>query len=91
MDGFPAEAGLARFHVVWETLRTGEFALDRAVKKWVWIGVLGFIIPLSAANGLQVGTPLPDFQLPAIGSGRPVALNEFINKKIIIVHFWKSR
>jgi hypothetical protein len=54
---------------------------------------LTFIIlaPLSALNDLEIGSPAPDFSLPCIGSEKPVVLSDYMDKKIVIVHFWKSK
>ena len=51
----------------------------------LWICVVAF-----GQEGLRVGVKAPEFVLPAIG-GKKIALREFQNKKIVIVHFWKSR
>jgi peroxiredoxin len=52
---------------------------------------LGLLGSVEAASGLAVGTPAPDFRLPSIGTGGDIGLKDFVNKKIVIVHFWKSR
>lgn len=41
-------------------------------------------------EGLRAGVKAPDFELPAVG-GKRIALREFQNKKVVIVHFWKSK
>lgn len=41
-------------------------------------------------EGLRAGMKAPDFELPSVG-GKKIALREFQNKKIVIVHFWKSK
>jgi peroxiredoxin len=46
--------------------------------------------PTYGQEGLRVGIKAPDFELPAVG-GKKIALREFQNKKIVIVHFWKSK
>lgn len=43
-----------------------------------------------AQEGLSAGVKAPDFELPSI-SGKKIALREFLNKKVVIVHFWKSK
>jgi hypothetical protein len=43
------------------------------------------------AEGLSTGVKAPDFRLPLAGSGGESGLSDFLNKKIVIVHFWKSR
>ncbi len=48
-------------------------------------------IPLLAQNKLETGTKAPDFSLPCIGSEKPMVLSDYVDKKIVIVHFWKSR
>ena len=40
---------------------------------------------------IEVGEKAPDFTLPAVGAEDPVSLSDYIDKKIVIVHFWKSR
>ena len=52
------------------------------------LGMFGSVL---AADGLAVGTPAPDFRLPSIGSGGEIGLKDYLDKKIVIVHFWKSR
>ena len=41
-------------------------------------------------EGLRKGVKAPDFELPSV-SGKKIALREFENKKVVIVHFWKSK
>jgi peroxiredoxin len=41
-------------------------------------------------EGLRRGVKAPDFELPSV-SGKKIALREFENKKVVIVHFWKSK
>jgi len=48
-------------------------------------------VPLHANDKLDIGSKAPDFSLPAIGAEKTVSLTDFVNKKIVIVHFWKSR
>lgn len=43
-----------------------------------------------AQEGLQAGMEAPDFKLPTI-AGKTVTLREFQNRKVVIVHFWKSK
>jgi hypothetical protein len=43
------------------------------------------------AEGLPLGSPAPGFRLPLADGPGEVALSDFVNKKIVIVHFWKSR
>jgi hypothetical protein len=43
------------------------------------------------AEGLSVGAKAPDFRLPLAGATGEIGLSDFLNKKIVIVHFWKSR
>lgn len=40
---------------------------------------------------IEAGEKAPDFTLPAVGAEDPVSLSDYIDKKIVIVHFWKSR
>jgi hypothetical protein len=51
----------------------------------LWLCAVAF-----GQEGLRVGAKAPDFELSAIG-GKKIALREFQNKKIVIVHFWKSK
>ena len=48
-------------------------------------------VSLHANDKLDIGSKAPDFTLPAIGAEKAVSLTDFVNKKIVIVHFWKSR
>jgi peroxiredoxin len=53
--------------------------------------LLSFAAFLSySQDGLKVGTKAPDFELPSV-TGKKVALREFADRKIVIVHFWKSK
>ena len=36
---------------------------------------------------LQAGQPHPDFVLPRIDNGEPVALSQFRGKKVLLIHF----
>ena len=48
-------------------------------------------VSLHANDKLDIGSKAPDFSLPTIGAEKPVSLADFVNKKMVIVHFWKSR
>jgi len=41
-------------------------------------------------EGLRAGMEAPEFKLPTI-AGKTVTLREFQNRKVVIVHFWKSK
>jgi hypothetical protein len=68
--------------------------MDKLLKHTlVWIPVVAtfwLLQPAYGQEGLRVGIKAPDFELPAVG-GKKIALREFQNKKIVIVHFWKSK
>ena len=51
----------------------------------------GFMMVLNLFASLSTGTVAPDFSLPAIESEEQITLRDFKDKKIVIVHFWKSR
>ena len=59
-------------------------------------GVMFFVLPLFLSvtaypqEGLRTGMKSPDFELPSV-TGKKIALREFANKKVVIVHFWKSK
>ena len=61
------------------------------LKLVVLIGLLLISTALFSAEELSVGSKAPDFTLPVLGKEKPVSLSDYINKKIVIVHFWKSR
>jgi peroxiredoxin len=46
---------------------------------------------LVADDKIEVGTKAPEFSLQAVGAEDTVALTDFVSKKIVIVHFWKSK
>lgn len=46
--------------------------------------------PAYSQQGLRLGVKAPDFALPSV-TGKKITLREFENKKVVIVHFWKSR
>jgi hypothetical protein len=61
------------------------------IRIWIpFIATLWLCVAAFGQEGLKVGMKAPDFELQAIG-GKKVALREFQNKKIVIVHFWKSK
>jgi hypothetical protein len=43
-----------------------------------------------SSDRVKVGTKAPDFKLPVVLSDSTISLSDFIDKKIVIVHFWKS-
>ena len=49
------------------------------------------LLPLIAEDKLEVGSKAPEFSLPVVGSDEPIVMSDFVDKKIVIVHFWKSR
>lgn len=51
----------------------------------------GFIFILDLFASLSTGTKAPDFSLPVIESEEQITLSDFKDRKIVIVHFWKSR
>jgi hypothetical protein len=58
---------------------------------WIpFIATLWLCVSAFGQEGLKVGMKAPDFELPAVG-GKKIGLREFQNKKIVIVHFWKSK
>ena len=44
-----------------------------------------------AQDHLEEGTKAPDFSLPAVNQEELVSLSDFLDKKIVIVHFWKPK
>ncbi len=59
--------------------------------------LLFFILLSGGKNGtaaapekLKLGEAAPDFSLPRVDTGATVKLSDFRDKKIVIVHFWKS-
>lgn len=61
-----------------------------ASRSFVLVVLILFCIPLMAQDGLAVGSQAPDFDLPALDGAR-VALTSFLNKNIVVLHFWKLR
>lgn len=55
-----------------------------------FVATLWLCVVALGQEGLKVGVKAPDFELWSTG-GKKIALREFQNKKIVIVHFWKSR
>jgi thiol-disulfide isomerase/thioredoxin len=65
------------------------------VKKPLFIGILGTFIAIGISacvrgpsEGVQVGSPAPDFQLPDL-SGNKVSLGQF-KGKVVILDFWAT-
>ena len=52
---------------------------------------LGLAGMVSGGDDLAVGTKAPDFKLPSTEKEQTVILSDFVSKKIVIVHFWKSK
>lgn len=47
---------------------------------------------LSAApDKLKPGQKAPAFSLKDVNTGETVSLSDFVDKKIVIVHFWKAK
>jgi hypothetical protein len=44
-----------------------------------------------AATELEVGSKAPDFTLTVAGTDTSITLSDFVDQKIVIVHFWKSK
>ncbi len=55
----------------------------------LFLGVFFTIVPVSAQ--LKVGDTAPAFKLHNVNTKKFVTLSDFIDKKIVIVHFWKSK
>jgi hypothetical protein len=64
-----------------------------SAKRLLVIGISVFVFSSSvfSQEGLQVGAVAPDFALPTAGTKRTVALQEYVKKSIVIVHFWKTK
>jgi hypothetical protein len=64
---------------------------------FLWINLLAaaiFLVGLgtvAAADGLLPGTKAPDFRLSLSDGSGGIGLSDFLNKKVVIVHFWKSK
>ena len=65
-------------------------SLKGIVKLTIASLVLIITLPLISED-LKVGSRAPDFRLPVALSDSTISLSDFIDKKIVIVHFWKSR
>ena len=50
----------------------------------------GLIGALAGNEDLKVGAKAPDFKLPSLEKDQTISLSDYVNKKIVIVHFWKS-
>jgi hypothetical protein len=58
------------------------------------LSVLAFAIwasALHAEEGLRAGVRAPVFSLPAAGTAKTVSLQSFVDKGVVILHFWKSK
>lgn len=51
---------------------------------------MSFVPPAHAQEGLKAGVKAPEFELPTI-NGNKISLSSFLNKNIVILHFWKSK
>lgn len=49
------------------------------------------IIPALGQSRLPVGSDAPDFTLTSANTEGDITLSDFVDKKVVIVHFWKSR
>lgn len=49
-----------------------------------------FIPRVYGQEGLRPGAKAPNFELPTI-NGNKISLGSFLNKNIVILHFWKSK
>ena len=48
-------------------------------------------LPVLAGDKVEVGSKAPEFKLPVALSDSTISLSDFVDKKVVIVHFWKSR
>ena len=44
-----------------------------------------------AGSELEVGSKAPDFSLTVAGTDTTITLSDFVDQKIVIVHFWKTK
>ncbi|HEX9935208.1 MAG TPA: hypothetical protein VGB38_08435 [bacterium] len=62
---------------------------------WASPLIVGFLLlgfgRAAGADGLAPGSKAPDFRLALADGSGEIGLSDFLNKKIVIVHFWKSR
>ncbi|OVE78592.1 hypothetical protein BVY01_05020 [bacterium I07] len=63
----------------------------RSHKIWFTILLMSSAFSLPASSAVKKGSPAPDFSIKKAGSEETVTLSDFKDKKIVIVHFWKSR
>lgn len=63
----------------------------RLIKWFLIFSAIAFVSSARSGDGLQTGSKAPEFALPQAGSGIIVKSTDFINTKILIVHFWKSK
>ena len=59
----------------------------RLVFLFLWLGLMG---AFAGGEDLSVGSKAPNFKLPSLEKDQTISLSDFVNKKIVIVHFWKS-
>jgi hypothetical protein len=59
-------------------------------RSFILVALLFFCWPLPAQDGLSAGTRAPDIELPAL-SGTHISLASYLNKNIVVLHFWKLR
>lgn len=59
--------------------------------RWMGLSVVFAALPSQALAQEKyqprVGDAHPDFVLPRIGDGKPVALSQFRGKKVLLIHF----
>ena len=49
------------------------------------------VTPVFSKVELEVRSKAPDFTLAVAGADSSITLSDFVDKKIVIVHFWKSK
>lgn len=63
-------------------------------KVFIFLLLLSLCIATNNVIGkteLEVGSRAPDFTLSVAGSDTTITLSDFVDQKIVIVHFWKSK
>ncbi len=51
---------------------------------------MSFVPRAHGQEGLRAGIKAPNFELPTI-NGNKISLGSFLDKNIVILHFWKSK
>ena len=65
--------------------------MSRIVKYLVFLLLcFGLMGTFAGGEDLSVGSKAPDFKLPSLEKDQTISLSDYVNKKIVIVHFWKS-